>query len=183
MSICHIFHERFDSPLSWELFQGLVVCMAGEFAGGMGGYLCRMGCQQSVSELQMPCWQIILWNLHRRMFELFFCSFCQISINLFHVPLTWHQVRRNKFIVQFIFGNCRFLAALCTLGLLASVPTSDSRWCDAQRPATWVVQQNFQKLVIQQCQQQRFLMFLAYSGYNSSITHFSKFQNLFVNIG
>eukprot|EP00434_Breviolum_minutum_P030560 symbB.v1.2.027025.t1/scaffold2740.1/size71859/2 len=31
------------------------------------------------------------------------------------------EVRRNKFIVQFIFGNCRFLAALCTLGLLASV--------------------------------------------------------------
>eukprot|EP00435_Cladocopium_sp_Y103_P051940 s515_g16.t1 len=31
------------------------------------------------------------------------------------------EVRRNKFILQFVIGNCRFLAALCTLGLVVSV--------------------------------------------------------------
>ena len=39
------------------------------------------------------------------------------------VSVVWpRQVRRNKFILQFVIGNCRFLAALCTLGLVVSVP-------------------------------------------------------------
>lgn len=173
MSICHIFHERFDSPLSRELFQGLVVCMAGEFAGGMGGYLCRMGCQQSVSELQMPCWQMILWNLHRRMFELFLVAFVKFPSTFFMCP--WHgnmasgtakQVHRSVHLWQLSVPGSPLHPGFACI-------SSDPRWCDAPRPATWVVQQNFQKLVIQQCQQQRFLMFLACSGYNFSITHFS----------